>query len=79
MGYKPAFIYLYAFCIYWFGGVCANSPKLLAVTVATDETDGLRRLQRSAEAFHIDLHVFGLGEKWIGGDVRNGPVSSLAR
>ncbi|VDD94380.1 unnamed protein product [Enterobius vermicularis] len=73
MGYKPAFIYLYAFCIYWFGGVCANSPKLLAVTVATDETDGLRRLQRSAEAFHIDLHVFGLGEKWIGGDVRNGP------
>lgn len=45
-------------------------PTLVVVTVATDETDGLIRLRRSAEAFGIELNVFGLGEQWNGGDTR---------
>uniref|UniRef100_A0A914R943 PLOD1-3-like GT domain-containing protein n=1 Tax=Parascaris equorum TaxID=6256 RepID=A0A914R943_PAREQ len=45
-------------------------PSLVVVTVATDETDGLIRLRRSAAAFDIKLNVFGLGEQWNGGDTR---------
>ncbi|VDM51553.1 unnamed protein product [Toxocara canis] len=45
-------------------------PSLVVVTVATDETDGLIRLRRSAEAYGIKLNVFGLGEQWAGGDTR---------
>uniref|UniRef100_A0A0N5AT88 procollagen-lysine 5-dioxygenase n=1 Tax=Syphacia muris TaxID=451379 RepID=A0A0N5AT88_9BILA len=50
-----------------------GKPSLLVVTVATNETDGLLRLKRSAQAFGIKLNVFGLGKKWNGGDVRNKP------
>ncbi|KAL7077406.1 hypothetical protein ACQ4LE_003240 [Meloidogyne hapla] len=44
-----------------------NVPELLLVTIATEETDGLKRLQKSAEYFGHDLKVFGLGEEWKGG------------
>ncbi|CAJ0957643.1 unnamed protein product, partial [Mesorhabditis belari] len=45
-------------------------PEVIVVTVATEETDGLKRLIRSAESFDIKVHVFGLGEEWKGGDTR---------
>lgn len=45
-------------------------PSLIVVTVATDETDGFRRLKQSADVFGIEIQVYGLGEKWTGGDTR---------
>ncbi|VDK19569.1 unnamed protein product [Anisakis simplex] len=45
-------------------------PSLIVVTVATDQTDGFLRLQRSAEQFDLKLNVFGLGQQWNGGDTR---------
>ncbi|KAH7693031.1 hypothetical protein AAVH_39939, partial [Aphelenchoides avenae] len=44
-------------------------PSLYLVTVATEETDGLKRLRESAAEFGHVLHVFGLGQKWNGGDM----------
>ncbi|KAI1727368.1 procollagen-lysine,2-oxoglutarate 5-dioxygenase 3 [Ditylenchus destructor] len=46
--------------------------NLLIVTVATEETDGLQRLRKSATEFGHTLEVFGLGEKWTGGDMQQG-------
>ncbi|KAL9971421.1 hypothetical protein ACROYT_G023941 [Oculina patagonica] len=43
--------------------------KLLAITVATDETDGYKRFMRSAKANNIDVKVLGMGEEWRGGDM----------
>ena len=40
------------------------------VTIATEETDGLKRLLKSAERFDIRVEVFGLGQEWKGGDTR---------
>ncbi|KAJ7393603.1 Procollagen-lysine,2-oxoglutarate 5-dioxygenase 1 [Desmophyllum pertusum] len=45
--------------------------KLLAITVATDETDGYKRFMRSAKVNNIDVKVLGMGEEWRGGDMRN--------
>ncbi|XP_020626272.1 procollagen-lysine,2-oxoglutarate 5-dioxygenase 3-like [Orbicella faveolata] len=47
--------------------------KLLAITVATDETDGYKRFMRSAKSSNIDVKVLGMGEEWRGGDVKNYP------
>ena len=47
-----------------------NDLKLLVVTVATDNNDGLQRYLKSAEHFNIKPLVVGLGEKWQGGDLR---------
>uniref|UniRef100_A0A914W011 procollagen-lysine 5-dioxygenase n=1 Tax=Plectus sambesii TaxID=2011161 RepID=A0A914W011_9BILA len=47
-----------------------KAEDLLIFTVGTDETDGLKRLKRSAEQFNVKLIVAGLGEKWNGGDTR---------
>lgn len=46
--------------------------ELLIVTVATEETDGLQRLRKSASEFGHSLEVFGLGNKWLGGDMQHG-------
>ncbi|KAF1765200.1 hypothetical protein GCK72_005152 [Caenorhabditis remanei] len=45
-------------------------PELVVVTVATENTDGLKRLLESAKAFDIKIEVLALGEKWNGGDTR---------
>uniref|UniRef100_A0A915PPI7 Fe2OG dioxygenase domain-containing protein n=1 Tax=Setaria digitata TaxID=48799 RepID=A0A915PPI7_9BILA len=50
--------------------MASGVPSLLVVTVATEETDGLRRLQRTANANGIRLEVLGVGEEWQGGDTR---------
>ncbi|EJW87992.1 procollagen-lysine [Wuchereria bancrofti] len=48
----------------------SGMPELLVVTVATEETDGLRRLKRTADINDVRLEVFGMGEQWRGGDIR---------
>uniref|UniRef100_A0A3Q3ELL3 Procollagen-lysine, 2-oxoglutarate 5-dioxygenase 1a n=1 Tax=Kryptolebias marmoratus TaxID=37003 RepID=A0A3Q3ELL3_KRYMA len=48
-------------------------PKLLVVTVATEETDGFRRFLRSAKHFNYTIKVLGRGEKWSGGDSMSAP------
>jgi procollagen-lysine,2-oxoglutarate 5-dioxygenase len=40
---------------------------LIVFTVATNETDGYRRLVRSAEQFGINLVTLGMGDVWRGG------------
>ncbi|XP_040182027.1 procollagen-lysine,2-oxoglutarate 5-dioxygenase 1 [Rana temporaria] len=49
-------------------GALGSSPeeKLLVLTVATEETDGFRRFQRSAQCFNYKVKVLGLGEEWRG-------------
>jgi hypothetical protein len=45
-------------------------PKLRIYTVATEETDGLERLLRSAQVYDLSVNVLGMGERWNGGDTR---------
>jgi hypothetical protein len=42
---------------------------LLAVSVATDETDGYKRFVRSLKQFNYKYEIYGLGEEWRGGNV----------
>lgn len=51
----------------------APELRLLALTVATDETDGYKRFMKSAKANNIDVKVLGMGEEWRGGDVKRLP------
>ncbi|CAB3404364.1 unnamed protein product [Caenorhabditis bovis] len=44
--------------------------EFIVVTIATEETDGLKRLLESAKAFDIDVEVLALGQQWNGGDTR---------
>ncbi|KAK6177441.1 hypothetical protein SNE40_015540 [Patella caerulea] len=44
---------------------------LLALTVATEETDGFKRFMRSAKKYDLNVKVLGLGKQWRGGDVAN--------
>ena len=63
---------LYIFCLlslYIYGCFYATGFKLKIVTVATEETDGLKRLLRSGEVYGLDITVTGLGLEWQGGDV----------
>lgn len=53
---------------------CQNTePEFLALTVATDRTDGFLRYKRSVERLHIPYKVLGGDEEWRGGDVRRSP------
>ncbi|XP_073513338.1 procollagen-lysine,2-oxoglutarate 5-dioxygenase 1 [Phyllobates terribilis] len=49
-------------------GALGSSPgdNLLVLTVATEETDGFRRFQRSAQCFNYKVKVLGHGEEWHG-------------
>ncbi|XP_066463567.1 procollagen-lysine,2-oxoglutarate 5-dioxygenase 1 [Eleutherodactylus coqui] len=49
-------------------GALSSSPadNLLVLTVATEETDGFRRFQRSAQCFNYKVKVLGHGEEWHG-------------
>ncbi|KAI6239005.1 Oxoglutarate iron-dependent oxygenase domain containing protein [Aphelenchoides fujianensis] len=47
-----------------------HSVDLHVVTVATEETDGFRRLKQTAADFGHRLHVFGMGVEWKGGDMQ---------
>lgn len=50
---------------------------LLVVTVATEETDGLKRLRISAEEYGLELAIFGLGMAWKGGSLAKSTVSLI--
>ena len=69
MGNLPKIIYLLLLLIIQNKCSQPTKPQLHLVTVATEETDGLKRLRKSAAHFGHDLHVFGLGEQWTGGDM----------
>lgn len=61
-------------CLLFLGANFARSEHLGAlnlkvITVATDETDGLKRLLRSARVYNVNITVTGLGIDWEGGDV----------
>ncbi|XP_077168253.1 procollagen-lysine,2-oxoglutarate 5-dioxygenase 1 [Paroedura picta] len=52
------------------GSFASKQPHdhLLVLTVATTETEGFRRFQRSAQFFNYKIQVLGLNEEWHGGD-----------
>ncbi|XP_046639801.1 procollagen-lysine,2-oxoglutarate 5-dioxygenase 1-like isoform X1 [Daphnia pulicaria] len=45
--------------------------KFLILTVATEETSGYKRYQRSVRINGLPVKVLGLGEEWKGGDMAN--------
>ncbi|XP_063799940.1 procollagen-lysine,2-oxoglutarate 5-dioxygenase 1 [Pseudophryne corroboree] len=47
-------------------GPSTDTDNLLVLTVATEETDGFRRFQRSLQCFNYKVKVLGLGEEWRG-------------
>lgn len=55
-----------------------SESQVRVVTIATEETDGLKRLLKSAERFDIRVEVFGLGQEWRGGDTRIEQVTNLS-
>lgn len=52
----------------------SHAPRLSIVTIATSETDGFRRFKKSVEEFGHDLHVFGMGQKWLGGNMETAVI-----
>ncbi|XP_063410328.1 multifunctional procollagen lysine hydroxylase and glycosyltransferase LH3-like isoform X1 [Mytilus trossulus] len=50
-------------------GGSPNGTELLAVTIATDETDGFTRYAESADRYGIKHKTFGMGQEWRGGDI----------
>lgn len=44
--------------------------NILAVSIATEETDGYVRYVRSLKKYNYEYEVYGLGVKWTGGDVK---------
>ncbi|KAM8927581.1 procollagen-lysine,2-oxoglutarate 5-dioxygenase 1 [Pelodytes ibericus] len=49
------------------GAHCSDTQdNILILTVATEDTDGLRRFQRSAQCFNYKVKVLGLDEEWKG-------------
>ena len=61
-------------CLFFLGIQIVNvvecsEVELLAVTIATEETDGFRRYVYSAEKYGITHKTFGMGQEWRGGDI----------
>lgn len=52
-------------------GLSTKSLKLLVVTIATEENDGFSRFMHSAKVFNHEVLVVGMGEEWVGGDLKN--------
>ncbi|CAH2320522.1 procollagen-lysine,2-oxoglutarate 5-dioxygenase 1 [Pelobates cultripes] len=49
------------------GAHCSDiEENLLILTVATEDSDGLKRFQRSAQCFNYKVKVLGLNEEWRG-------------
>ncbi|XP_072012542.1 procollagen-lysine,2-oxoglutarate 5-dioxygenase 1 [Engystomops pustulosus] len=47
-------------------GAQDSADNLLVLTVATEETDGFRRFQRSAQCFNYKVKILGQEEEWHG-------------
>lgn len=43
------------------------------ITVATSETDGYLRFMHSARQSNLTVEVLGLGQEWLGGDIKYNP------
>lgn len=50
-----------------------DDRKLVLITVATEDNDGLKRYVDSARHFGMEPEVIGLGQKWVGGNLRYDP------
>ena len=50
-----------------------SEPRLLALTVATEDKPELRRLLDSGRRYGLAVEPLGLGHPWCGGDVANQP------
>nr|CAH0113763.1 unnamed protein product [Daphnia galeata] len=48
-----------------------SDGKFLILTVATEETSGYKRYERSVKINGLPVKVLGLGEEWKGGDMAN--------
>jgi hypothetical protein len=77
MGTKLVFLLLLVACDQVWTWQKSTPNKLYLVTVATEETDGFRRMKRSALEFGYDLHAFGMGQKWSGGSMETEVRSSM--
>ncbi|UJR36254.1 hypothetical protein I4U23_028985 [Adineta vaga] len=49
-----------------------SKDDLLVVSVATNETDGYQRFVRSLNIYGYKYEIYGLGQVWKGGDMKNG-------
>ena len=43
--------------------------ELVVISVATDETDGYKRFERSCQINGLPLQTLGIGQVWQGGDM----------
>lgn len=51
--------------------VSCQDPKLLLVTIATDPNHpGFRRFEQSLKVLNFNYEVFGIGEEWRGGNIK---------
>ncbi|XP_034233658.1 procollagen-lysine,2-oxoglutarate 5-dioxygenase isoform X2 [Thrips palmi] len=48
----------------------AGDSELLLLSVASEPTDGFQRFERSARINNVPMKVLGMGQKWVGGDMR---------
>ena len=49
------------------------SDDLLLLATGTEMTDGLKRFMNSCKVYGLKFKIMGLGEKWIGGNMTDGP------
>lgn len=63
-------IFLTSLITLWVIASGSVDPTLYLVTVATERTDGLIRLEKTAKTYGHDLHILGMGEKWQGGTMK---------
>ena len=50
-----------------------EGTELKALAVATENTDGFKRLQKSSLKYGFEIEPLGMDEEWLGGDLENGP------
>ncbi|KAG8231866.1 hypothetical protein J437_LFUL011771 [Ladona fulva] len=48
-----------------------SKKDFLLLTVASNETEGYQRFIRSAKVYNVPVKVLGMGQKWLGGDMKS--------
>ncbi|OQV13853.1 Procollagen-lysine,2-oxoglutarate 5-dioxygenase 3 [Hypsibius exemplaris] len=71
-GRRMRLLHVLAFVLLIGIAVCKNESKnkLVVVTVASNATDGYLRFLRSANLYGYSVEVLGMGQPWLGGDVK---------
>jgi GR25 family glycosyltransferase involved in LPS biosynthesis len=54
-----------------------KNNKITILTVATDKNDPLERFEKSCNIHNLKYKILGLGKKWTGGDMKNGPGGGM--